>query len=159
MSSDKDPFLNEPPVIIANVGQNKPQSYDGILALFRSSIVELKFKRRNFPCKDKKAGHRKSTRRMLCTANWKLISNIFTRRLFGWKSPLHRRGPSWYKQRNLLIVWDFMKDDFRIVSLDEWEIIAVFNTTKFFDRAKFIAFYKYYISKQPQIRRDGFSDE
>jgi len=153
----KEEYLNNPPVIPA-LGQPVPRSYEDILKLFHSSIVELRFERRK-KIKNGKVGHLKDTRRMLCTADWGLISNVFARRLFDWKSPNKNRGKMWYKKRNLIIVWDFMKDDFRMISLDDWKPIAVFKTTSYFSRVAFMIYYKQVISKLPDNRRNSFSDK
>lgn len=133
-----------------------------LMQFFSGNIVELKFTRRIKPNPEKKklkTGHMKDTRRMLCTSNWRFIASPMTRNLFKWKKPKSRRGKAWYEQRKLLIVWDLLMNNFRMVSLDDYQIIGYTPVNTLLTQAKFIAFYRQRLKNQPENRKKGFSDK
>ena len=132
-----------------------------IEALFENHMVEVVFRRRIKPekrIKDRKVGHLKQTRRMLCTAKWSIISSPKFRTLFKWKKPKSRRGKSWYRSRRLVIVWDLMKNAFRMVSLDKYIIQGVFPITSDKEASKFLAFYRRNIHKRSEGYKLKFGD-
>jgi len=150
----KDSILQDPRAKVVPT----PRDYNTTLRIFQTHVVELRFKRRmNIPI-NRPPGHAKETRRMLCTSNWKFLSHVLTRKLFGWKNPKSRRGVSWYKSRNLLITWDFMKNNFRMISLDDWEILAVTPLVNLWQKGAFIVFYKGYLSSLNRNDRNNFYD-
>lgn len=118
-----------------------PKGYKNIQKVFHNNVIELVFKRRTPLPKNKKPGHMRKTRRMLCTANWRFIRSPITAKLYKWKKPKHRRGPAYYRNKNLIIVWDIMKADFRIISLDSWRIAGMVPTNTLLDKQKFHLFY------------------
>lgn len=117
-----------------------PRDYNTILQVFHNHVVELRFVRRT-------PVYNGTSRRMLCTANWKFLSSVATRKVFGWSNPKSRRGTSWYKVRKLIIVWDLLINNFRIISLDDWNILGVLPLKDLNEQAKFLVFYNEYISR------------
>ena len=131
-------------------------------ALFENHMVELVFRRRIKPdkkIKNRNIGHMKVTRRMLCTAKWSIISSPKFRRIFNWKKPKSRRGKAWYRKRKLVIVWDLMKNAFRMVSTDKYIIQGIFPITTEQEAMKFIAFYRRNIFRRSEGYRNKFSDQ
>ena len=133
--------LQRPAPAKAVVPPTTPKGYTNTLKFFRENVVEIVFVRKT-PLKEKKPGHLRKTRRMLCTANWRFIRSPIVARLYGFKKPKTRRGAAWYQKRNLLIVWDIMKAEFRIISLKKWKLVAYVPTQTLLDRGRFTAFYK-----------------
>ena len=127
--------------------------------VFDNNVVELKFNRRTPLSKNKKAGHMKPTRRMLCTTNWRLISSPLTRFIYKWKKPKTRRGRAWYRQRNLIIVWDLMQKGFRMVSLDSYIIVGYTPVSTFTDKVIFTEFYMSNLYRSSKLDRNKFSDK
>ncbi len=126
-----------------------PRDYNTILQVFHNNVVELRFVRRT-------PKYNGTTRRMLCTANWKYLSSVLTRRVFGWSNPKSRRGTSWYKMRRLVIVWDLLINNFRIISLDDWSILGVLPLQSLEDKAQFLVFYNEYISRMGGKNIDNY---
>ena len=143
-----------------NTNPRKPFGYQGILDLFRNNVVELKFLRRLPIPPDKPVGHAKKTRRMLATNNWNFIKAPIVRNMLEWKPPKRPpRGSQWYKQRNLVIVWDMLLKDWRMINLKDWKIIATTPIDSLLDKGRFIWFYKNKIDKMSDIERKQFSDK
>ena len=128
---------------------------------FATNICELRFRRRILPAKNKKkraAGHASYQRRMLCTSNWRYISSPIVRNLYSWKRPSKRRGPAWYRSRSLLIVWDILMNDWRMVSLDKYEILGYVSVQQLEEQMKFTEFYRQHLKNLPDGKKDHFSD-
>jgi hypothetical protein len=128
---------------------------------FAQNIVELKFKRRILPPwfkKDRQSGHLSYQRRMLCTSNWRYISSVRVRRLYHWKKPKTKRGKAWYRKRRLLIVWDFMKNDWRMVSLDKYKIVGFTSIKNLEKQEEWTSFYRQHIKHIPENKKKHFSD-
>jgi len=122
-------------------GQN-PKGYMGILKFFRTHVVEVKFKRRIWPTRQTGIGHRRNTRRMLCSSNWRFIASPIVKKVFDWKKPVGpARGYQWYKQRNLIITWDILNQDWRMVNQKDWQIVAAIPVETLMQRASFLSFY------------------
>jgi hypothetical protein len=88
-----------------------------------------------------------------------MISSPLTRFIYKWKKPKSKRGKSWYRQRNLIIVWDIIQQGFRMISLDEYIILGYTPVSNFKDKAKFTQFYRKRLYRQPKLQRDKFSDK
>ncbi len=110
--------------------------YTTLLNFFHSHIIEMRFTRRH-----DKQGYNPN-RRMVCTANWKYLSSMFTRRIFNWKTPKTRRGVSWYKRRGLMIVWDLMIKDFRIIPVGGIKFVSAYKCTSLIEKGRFYLFYR-----------------
>ena len=143
-------------------GQRSNLNRRDMEALLENHMVELVFRRRIKPpkkIKDRKIGHLKQTRRMLCTAKWSIISNPRFRKVFNWKKPKTRRGKAWYRTRRLHIVWDLMKNDFRMISTEKYIISGVFPITTDQEATKFLAFYRRNIFRRSEGYKLKFSDQ
>lgn len=130
--------------------------------LLASHMVELTFRRRIKPpkkIKDRKVGHMKQTRRMICTAQWGIISNPKFRQLFNFKKPKTRRGKNWYRKRKLFIVWDLMKNNWRMISADKYIIQGVFPIMSEEEANQFLSFYRRNIHRRSEAYKDKFSDQ
>jgi hypothetical protein len=97
---------------------------------------------------------------MLATANWGFLKMAVRRGTYRWRQPKikNRRHPSWYRRRNLIIVWDLVQKDFRIVSLDDWDIIAYYPINSAVTQAKFTMFYRKRLTKMNRSQKDSYSD-
>ena len=91
------------------VAVKKPPFNTTLRELASTCIIEVVYKRRIIP-KNRNVGHKNDFRRMMCTANFDLVSHSSLKNLFYWKKPKggHRRTLSWQKQRDLILVWDLM---------------------------------------------------
>ena len=117
------------------------RDYTTLTSFLHNHIVELRFTRRH-----PKTGF-KDSRRMVCTANWKFLSSVFTRWVFNWNTPKTRRGVSWYKQRNLIIVWDLMVNNFRIIPVTDIRFVSAYKCNSLMEKGRFILFYRRNIRK------------
>lgn len=138
---DQDSALDKlkifvPPVI---------RDYNTLNRFMHNHVVELRFTRRtNSKYNGQQAGQ---SRKMLCTTNWKFLSSMFTRRMFNWNTPKTRRGVSWYKQRNLIIVWDLMVDNFRIIPVGDIRFVSAYKCSSLIEKGRFLLFYRNNIRK------------
>lgn len=127
------------------------QTYDNtkIRSFLRDNVLEVVFKRRIWPVK--KATYQKSQfRRMLCTANWQFIKDNSA--LFQWKPPKFGRPKEWYIKRNLAIIWDLIVKHWRMVSLDEYDIINMYPIKTKEQQEKYIAYYKNLLKREGRIK-------
>ncbi len=143
-----------------------PNGYMNILDFFRNHVVEVKFKRRIYPTKTKGTGHRRNTRRMLCSSNWRFIASPIVKSVFHWRRPQGpAKGYQWYKKRKLIITWDILNQDWRIVSLDSWEIIAAMPVDTLLQKGEFLKFYHCVLENMSSHsdpnghRRNSFADK
>lgn len=127
--------------------KSTPKGYLNLLDFFRNNMVELRFTRKNMP-KIRKPGKRFSHRRMVCTSNWNFISKPSTATMLGWEKPQGpEKGFKWYLERDLLITWDLLNMDWRIIHLKDVEIIAAIPLVTFEDKEVFKLFYKSQLKK------------
>lgn len=124
--------------------------YNTLVSFMHNHVVDLRFVRktssigRSDSISNQQAGQ---TRRMVCTCNWKFLSSIFTRRIFNWNTPKTRRGISWYKRRNLIIVWDLMVHNFRIIPVGNIRFVSAYKCSSLLEKGRFILFYNKNIKK------------
>ena len=144
----------------------RPNGYMNILNFFRTHVVEVKFKRRNWPTKKGGVGHRRNSRRMLCTSNWKFVASPVVKNVFHWKKPSGpAKGYQWYSQRNLIITWDILNQDWRMVNLDNWEVVAAVPVERVLEKASFLALYHGTLEKMSRTSdptghsRNSFADK
>jgi hypothetical protein len=124
-----------------------------IREILATSIIEVFFKRRIWPVK--KPTYQKSPfRRMMCTSNFDFIKNNSA--LFQWQTPRSRREKDWYTSRGLCIVWDLIVKKFRMVSLDDYDIINVYKVKAKTDQARFIDYYKNLLKREGRMKIMGF---
>lgn len=97
--------------------------------LLQQNVLEIKFlRRRQVPGKP-------PTRRMLCTSNDALLKSEPGRKLLNYRDPVKKvqYNPS---GKNITIVWDILVQDFRAISVDECEVLAMIESQE--------EFWKYY---------------
>ena len=94
-------------------------TYQGLIALLQQSVVEVRFKRRK-----NKMGW-KSYRRMLCTNNLPLLSSPEGRLAFNYRPTKgHSLGFN-PKAKGLVVSWDLMWQDYRMISLDAYDVVSI----------------------------------
>lgn len=158
--------MDNPELIQPEFTDKQPNGYMNILKFFRTHVVEVKFKRRIYPTKSSGVGHRRRTRRMLCSSNWRFIASPIVKSVFKWRKP---RGPAkgyqWYKKRKLIITWDILNQDWRMVSLDSWDIVAAMPVDTLFQKVEFLKFYHCALEQMTRgsdtagHKRDSFADK
>jgi hypothetical protein len=120
-----------------------------IRELLANNVLEVFFKRRIWPVK--KPTYQKSPyRRMMCTANIDFIKNNSS--LFSWKTPKSKRDPGWYTERGLCIVWDLVVKNWRMVSLDDYDIINKYPIKYKTDQGRFVDYYKNLMQREGRIK-------
>lgn len=147
-------------------------SYEEILNFFRRNVVELIFERKLVHTGESRtAGRSSRLRRMLCTANWDFVESPTgaQKTRFGFTPPhMENRGEEWYKSKNLVIVWDIMLLEWRMVCLDNWKVISFFPLTvdenhRTRDKLKeltFVQFYRNTINdKLSESQRQAYGDK
>jgi hypothetical protein len=98
-------------------GISRPSSYEGLVQLYATHVVEVKVVRRN-----PKMG-RGPTRRFLCTNSPILLNSIAGKSVFNFRAPT-KRPPYNAKSYNLLTVYDLLMQDYRQVNLDTDVVLA-----------------------------------
>lgn len=103
------------------------KNWIGADMLLRQNLVECIFPRRLDP----KEGYR-STRHMLCTRNFIFAEKLA--KIRGMKMNVRSpRGNDWYQKRKIILVWDVVANDWRMINLEDptgWRIMdfVPFNT-------------------------------
>ena len=92
----------------------------------QSNVCEIIFEKRR-----PKAGD-SSQRRMLCTLDQNLLNSVNGRTTLNYKPP---SGPPKYnpESKNLLLVWDIIMQSWRMVSMDNCQIVNEIAEDKFFE--------------------------
>ena len=132
--------------------------------LFHKNIMEVVFKRRIYPPKNKfikksgqyKVGHKNDVRRMLCTSNWQFLKDY--KLPFKWTKPKSSRGAAWYRQKKLIITWDLLHLKWRMISLDKYNIVGWHSLGTPEDIVQFLNFYRLCIKPIPEKKKKHFSD-
>ena len=90
------------------------------------NVCEIIFEKRR-----PKAGD-SSQRRMLCTLDQNLLNSVNGRTTLNYKPP---SGPPKYnpESKNLLLVWDIIMQSWRMVSMDNCQIVNEIAEDKFFE--------------------------
>ena len=85
-------------------------------SILLNNIADIRFVRR-----DPKPGL-PSTRRMICTKSYELLTSTNGRITLNYKAP---KGPPQLNEvaENLLVVWDVLMQDFRNISMDQVNLI------------------------------------
>lgn len=97
-----------------------PKNHATVDIFLRNNLVECIQPRRLKPSKGFK-----ETRHMLCTRNFWLAQKLARIRGYHMKV-LHKRPKTWYKKRNLLLVWDVVFNDWRMIDLEnpsKWRLL------------------------------------
>ena len=94
------------------------------------------------------------------------IASPIVKNVFHWKRPLNpAKGYQWYKKRKLIITWDILNQDWRIVNLKNWEIIAAMPVDTVLQKAEFLKFYHCVLETMTRNsdsnghRRNSFADK
>ena len=92
----------------------------------QSNVCEIIFEKRR-----PKAGD-SSQRRMLCTLDQSLLNSVNGRITLNYKPP---SGPPKYNpsSKNLLLVWDIIMQGWRMVSMDNCQIVNTIPENEFFE--------------------------
>lgn len=158
--------MTDPELLHTGLTGTKINGYMNVLDFFRNNVVEVKFKRRIYPTNKKGTGHRRDTRRMLCSSNWRFIASPIVKSVFQWKRPQNpAKGYQWYKKRNLIITWDILNQDWRMINLDSWEIVAAMPVHTLLQKVEFLKFYHCALESMSRThdsnghRRDSFADK
>ena len=151
------------PIILKEhkVIQKKGLTRKTLERLFSENIVEIRFRRRTKMIKknyENPVGHMTNYRRMLCTSNWRYIKSPICRLLYNWQRPKTRRGPDWYRKRHLIIVWDIIQNDWRMIPTKYYEILGYTPIKTFLQQEVFTEFYEKKIRLTTQWKKDHFSD-
>ena len=112
-----------------------------IRKIIQNDVIEVVFKRRIHPVLNPKPWQVKPFRRMLATSNFKFVNSASE---FNFKAPkgIRKRTKAWYKKRKLIIVWDLVLRTWRMISLDDYDIVNVYKTGSKEGQDKFRKYYK-----------------
>lgn len=94
--------------------------------LLQNNIAEIKFKRRRL-----KIGH-PPTRRMLCTCSLPLLNSPKGRIALNFR-PAYNQPKFNYDQKDLVLVWDILMQDYRLVSMNACELFNVVPVANFWN--------------------------
>jgi hypothetical protein len=95
-------------------------NFMGAKQFLEHNIVEVKFDRKLAPKPDEK-----HTRRMLCTRNFrfaKKFAEFFGNRVTPYQ-PKNKRPISWYTSRNIILVFDLLENNYRMIHLKKWKVL------------------------------------
>lgn len=123
--------------------------YTTLMRFLQTHVVELRFTRRH-------PRGNATSRKMVCTANWRFLSSVFTRWFFKWNTPKSRRGVSWYKRRNLIIVWDLMVQNFRIIPVGDIRFVSAYKCTSLMEKGRFLLFYRNNIRNINSVQEEKY---
>lgn len=93
--------------------------------LLLNNVCEVKFLRRR-----QKPGQ-PATRRMLCTKSSNLLNSVNGRVVLNYRPPTHQSKIN-ESRDNALVVWDIFVQDFRVVSMENCELIRQFPADESF---------------------------
>ena len=129
-------------------------SVGGLANLCSSNLVELRFTRR-----DKR--RRPTTRRMLCTIDFKLLNSPLGKQLLNFKKPFNR-PPYNAAQKGLVTVWDCLLHGWRNIDIKSAVIIQKESEDSLpiyvNDQKGIEAFAKFYNTKLAKMNTRKFMD-
>ena len=110
-----------------------------IKKIVQEDVIEVTFKRRGWPMVNP-LSYQKKNRRMLATGNWKFVQG---NKIFNFKPPkgIRSRSKAYYKRHNMIIVYDLILKNWRIISLDTYNIVNVYKTKTKEEQEKFVTYY------------------
>lgn len=99
-----------------------PATYANLYQSLLNNVVEVQFVRR------RQIAGLGAVRRMLCTNNNALLTSPNGRIVLNYRTPTQglKFNPA---QKNLIVTWDIIMQDFRLISLDDCEINRTFPPT------------------------------
>lgn len=94
----------------------------GLKQQLQSNVCEIRFAKRRQPV----------FRTMLCTLDSSLLNSVNGRTTLNYKPP---SGPPKYnpESKNLLLVWDIFMQDWRMVSMDNCDLIKAIPSNEFWE--------------------------
>ena len=114
--------------------------------LLRRNLVELVFSRKG----DFRPGF-KPHRHMLCTRNFYLAKKLA--KLKGVKMNVNeQRGKEFYKEKNILLVWDIVFNDWRMVSFENRVKMGIIDYVPFNKREHFVPVAEAYVKNFKMIK-------
>ena len=142
--------------ITRNLKSNKKASLDNMSKLLSNNVVEIRFKRRIWPIKSSDAGQGNPWRRMLATSDWKFLQS--NKSTFKFKAPsgARPRSSKWYKERNLVIVHDLVRQAWRMINLDDYSIISTYPIKTKKQQEEYIKYYERLYKKYGKKKLIGF---
>ena len=99
---------------------------DSLRSLLRENVCEIVFVRRRF------RQNRPPVRRMLCTLDTELLNSTNGRLSLNYR-PSSNVLPYNANAKNLLPVWDIFMQDWRMVNMDECNLITTIKKEEFWD--------------------------
>jgi hypothetical protein len=123
-------------------------SVGGLANLCSNNLVELRFTRR-----DKR--RRPTTRRMLCTIDFKLLNSPLGKQLLNFTKPFNR-PPYNAAEKGLVTVWDLIMQNWRNVPTETCIVVSVISTTP---QKKFWEYYDRVIVKMTPQQKSAFMDK
>lgn len=114
--------------------------------LLLNNVCEVKFLRRR-----QKPGQ-PATRRMLCTKSSELLNSVNGRVVLNYRPPTHQSKIN-ESRDNALVVWDIFVQDFRVVSMDNCELIRQFPADE-----SFWEYFNEYIFPMSEAQKIQFMD-
>lgn len=118
--------------------------------LLRRNLVELIFSRKG----ERRPGF-KPTRHMLCTRNFYLAKKLA--KLKGVKMNVdEQRAKAFYKEKKILLVWDIVFNDWRMVSFEKRTKMGIIDYVPFTKREHFVPVAQAYVKNFKVIKNlDG----
>jgi len=114
---------------IKQFGTSLLHNFVGARLFFEHNIVEVRFDRK-LPAKFDEGQVR--TRRMICTRDF-FFAQRFAKH-FGERDvpcrPKHKRQLNWYRSKNLILVFDLIELQYRMVHLKKWTIMDFIPLSK-----------------------------
>lgn len=114
--------------------------------LLLNNVCEVKFLRRR-----QKPGQ-PATRRMLCTKSSELLNSVNGRVVLNYRPPTHQSKIN-ESRDNALVVWDIFVQDFRVVSMDNCELVRQFPADE-----SFWEYFNEYIFPMSEAHKIQFMD-
>ncbi|HPM74293.1 MAG TPA: hypothetical protein PLA71_01060 [Saccharofermentans sp.] len=137
------------PLFIRSKRALKKFSQDEIRKLSSENVIEVVFTRRIWPIPfaTRKPGQGMPSRRMLCSANWQYMADNAKEFKFRPPSGIQPRSKRWYSDRKLIIVHDLIRQNWRMISMDDYEVVAVYPLGSSEDKEKFLKYYEGFLKK------------
>ena len=90
--------------------------YSSLNSDLLNNVCEVKFLKRTSP------PNRPEYRRMLCTKNYELLSSVNGKISLNFREATHQKAIN-EAVKNVLVVWDILMQDYRIISLDDCDLV------------------------------------
>lgn len=137
-------YTDTPNVEITEEGASEVEN--NLRTYLKNCVIELSFIRKKYSPKYHRKTNRRYTminrkrtmdpkklaaytkpRRILCTSSWAFL-NVH-KSLFHFTPPVGpSKNPSWYEDRNIILVWDLVLNDWRTINYQEVSKVKVWNT-------------------------------